>query len=64
MHVIKMLDYYIVDLLFHPVEVVRDLEGQDLISDVDLIEVSVEVLVLNVHNMVDIMLVNVGGPIQ
>ena len=52
------------DLLFHLVGVVRDLEGQDLILGVVLVEVSVEALVLNVHNVVDIMLVNVGDPIQ
>ena len=54
----------LVDLLFHLVGVVRDLEGQDLILDVGWVGVSVEVLVLNVHNVVDIMLTNVGGPIQ
>ena len=45
----------LVDLLFHRVGVVLDLEGQDLILDVGLVEVSVEVLVLNVLSMVGIM---------
>ena len=48
------------DLLFHPVEVVLDLEGQDLISGKDLVEVIVEAQVLNVLNVVDFMLVNAG----
>ena len=43
---------------------VLDLEGQDLISGEALVEVSVEVQVLNVFNMVDSMLVNAGELIQ
>ena len=52
------------DLLFHPIGVVQDLEGQDLISDEALVEVLVELLVLNVHKVVDIILVNAGESIQ
>ena len=52
------------DLLFHPVEVVLDLEGQDLNSGEGLVGVSVEVLVLNVLNVVDSMLVNAEELIQ
>ena len=53
-----------VALLFHLVEVVLDLEGQDLISEEPLVEVSVEVLLLNVLNVVDFILVNAGELIQ
>ena len=52
------------DLLFHLAGVVLDLEGQDLISGEDLVEVSVEALVLNVLNVADFMLVNAGELIQ
>ena len=54
----------LVDLLFHLAGVVQDLEGQDLISGEVLVGVSVEVLVLNVHNVVGFMLVNAGELIQ
>ena len=54
----------LVDLLVHLVGVVRDLEGQDLILGVGLVEVSVEVLVLNVLSMVGFMSANVGSSIQ
>ena len=54
----------LVDLLFHQVRVVLDLEGQDLISGEALVEVSVEVLVLNVLSVVGFMLVNAGESIQ
>ena len=49
------------DLLFLLAGVIQDLEGQDLISEEPLVEVSVEVLLLNV---VDFMLVNAGELIQ
>ena len=52
------------DLLFHQVEVVLDLEGQDLISGEVLVRVSVEALVLNVLNVADFILVNAGELIQ
>ena len=52
------------DLLYHPVGVVLDLEGQDLILDKALVEVSVKFLVLNVLSVVDITLVNAGESIQ
>ena len=54
----------LVDLLFHLVGVVLDLEGQDMISGEALVEVSIEVLVLNVLNVVGFMLVNAGESIQ
>ena len=43
---------------------VLDLEGQDMISGEAWVEVSVEVLLLNVLNVVDSMLVNAGELIQ
>ena len=52
------------DLLFHLAGVVQDLEGQDLISDEALVEVSVEVQVLNVLSVVGFMLVNAVESIQ
>ena len=52
------------DLLFYPVGVVLDLEGQDLISDEALVGVSVEVLVLNVLNVAGFILANAGESIQ
>ena len=52
------------DLLFPLAGVVQDLEGQDLISDEALVEVSVEVLVLNVLNVAGFMLANTEESIQ
>ena len=52
------------DLLFYPVGVVQDLEGQDLISSEALVGVSVEVQVLNVLNVAGFMLANAGESIQ
>ena len=52
------------DLLFHLVGVVLDLEGQDLISGEALVKVLVKVLVLNVLNVVGFMLANAGESIQ
>ena len=52
------------DLLFHPVGVVLDLEGQDLISGEALVGFSVEVLVLNVLNVAGFMLANAGESTQ
>ena len=51
------------DLLFHLVGVVRDLEGQDLNLDAGLVGASFEVLILIMHNVVNIILANVGGSI-
>ena len=48
----------LVDLLFYLVRVVLDLEGQNLISGEALVEVSIEVLVLNVLSVLGFMLVN------
>ena len=53
-----------VALLFHLVEVILDPEGQDLISEEVLAEVSVEALLLNVLSVADSMLVNAGELIQ
>ena len=53
----------LVDLLFYLIRVVRDLECKDLILGEALVEVSVEVLVLNVLSVVGIMLVNAGESI-